>query len=258
MWKQVLDFDLRAENRSTPVKEIIAGKSFNRPLGGMVGVAGVGREAWLGSPLAMANLYAFGRLAWNPESDAGADCRGVDAADHRHRPEVVATVEKMLMQSWPAYEHYTGPLGMQTLTDITGSHYGPNIESSENNGWGQWHRADARAWAWTARVATGTGFAGQYPPEVAKMYESPATTPDNLLLFFHHVPYTYKLHDGKTVIQYIYDSHYKGAEEAAELGAEWATLKGRIDPALFDDVRRGLSTRPGTPSCGAMRLCSTS
>ena len=67
MWKQVLDFDLRADGQSTPVKEIIAGKSFHRPLGGMVGVAGVGRDAWLGSPLALANLYAFGRLAWDPD-----------------------------------------------------------------------------------------------------------------------------------------------------------------------------------------------
>jgi alpha-glucuronidase len=66
MWKQVLDFDLRADGKSTPVKEIIAGKSFHRPLGGMIGVACVGRDGWLGSPLAMANLYAFGRLAWNP------------------------------------------------------------------------------------------------------------------------------------------------------------------------------------------------
>ena len=67
MWKQVLDFDLRAGGQSTPAKEIIAGKSFHRPLGGMVAVAGVGRDAWLGSPLALANLYAFGRLAWNPD-----------------------------------------------------------------------------------------------------------------------------------------------------------------------------------------------
>jgi alpha-glucuronidase len=67
MWKQVLDFDMRAGGTSTPVKKIIAGTAFHRPLGGMVGVAGVGREAWLGSPLAMANLYAFGRLAWNPD-----------------------------------------------------------------------------------------------------------------------------------------------------------------------------------------------
>jgi alpha-glucuronidase len=94
-------------------------------------------------------------------------------------------------------------------------------------------------------VATGTGFAGQYPPEVAAMYENAATTPDDLLLFFHHVPYTYKLQDGKSVIQYIYDSHYEGAAAAAELGAEWATLKGRVDPALFDDVRTRLEYQAG-------------
>ncbi len=77
------------------------------------------------------------------------------------------------------------------------------------------------------------------------MYESPATTPDNLLLFFHHVPYTYKLHSGKTVIQYFYDSHYQGAEEAAQLGDEWATLKGKIDPQLYDDERARLEYQAG-------------
>jgi alpha-glucuronidase len=94
-------------------------------------------------------------------------------------------------------------------------------------------------------VATGTGFAGQYPPEVAKMHESPATTPDNLLLFFHHVPYTYKLHSGETVIQYFYDSHYHGADEAARLVDEWATLKSKVDPALFEDVRARLEYQAG-------------
>jgi alpha-glucuronidase len=245
MWKQVLDFDMRVQSRSTPVNEIISGKSFNRPLGGMVGVAGVGRDAWLGSPFAMANLYAFGRLAWDPdlmpEQIAGEWARQSVSAD----PAVVATVLKLLMQSWPAYEHYTGPLGMQTLTDITGSHYGPNIESSENNGWGQWHRADREGVGMDRSVATGTGFAGQYPPEAAMMYEKAATTPDDLLLFFHHVPYTYKLQDGKTVIQYIYDSHYQGAEEAAELGKEWATLEGKIDPKLYEDARARLEYQAG-------------
>jgi len=140
---------------------------------------------------------------------------------------------------------YTGFLGSQTLTDITGSHYGPNIESSERNGWGQWHRDDAQGIGMDRTVATGTGFAGQYPAQVAKMYESLATTPDDLLLFFHHVPYTYKLHSGKTVIQYVYDSHYRGAEEAARLGAEWATLKGKVDPQLFNDVTARLEYQAG-------------
>ncbi len=245
MWKQVLDFDLRAGNRSTPVKDILAGKSFHRPLGGMIGVSCVGRDGWLGAPLAMANLYAFGRLAWDPnltpEQIADEWIKQTIGTDL----EVVSTVRKMLMQSWPAYERYTGPLGLQTLTDITGSHYGPNIESSENNGWGQWHRADHEGVGMDRSVAKGTGFAGQYPWEVAKIYENAATTPDDLLLFFHHVPYTYKLHDGKTVIQYLYDSHYEGAEEASELEKEWATLKGRIDPKLFDDVRARLEYQAG-------------
>ena len=245
MWKQILDFDLRAENHATPVKEIIAGKSFNRPLGGMIGVSCVGRDGWLGSPLAMANLYAFGRLAWDPNLSAEQIADEWTRQTFIQDPHLIATVTKMLMQSWPTYVDYTGPLGTQTLTNITGSHYGPNIEASERNGWGQWHRDDAQGIGMDRSVATGTGFAGQYPPEVAKMHESPATTPDNLLLFFHHVPYTYKLHSGETVIQYFYDSHYHGADEAARLVDEWATLKSKVDPALFEDVRARLEYQAG-------------
>jgi alpha-glucuronidase len=94
-------------------------------------------------------------------------------------------------------------------------------------------------------VATGTGFAGQYPPEVANEYESAATTPDDLLLFFHHVPYTYKLQDGKTVIQYLYDSHYAGAAQAEQFVREWKTLKGRIDPELYNNVLPRLQYQAG-------------
>jgi alpha-glucuronidase len=240
MWKWVLDFDLRSCNRGTPVKEIVAGKSFKRPLGGMIGVASVGQDGWLSSPLALANLYAYGRLAWNPNLTAEQIAEEWTRQTLGNDPVVVKTVDAMLMQSWPAYLHYTGPLGMQTLTDITGSHYGPNIEASENNGWGQWHRADHEGVGMDRSVATGTGFAGQYPPELAKQYEDAKTTPDELLTFFHNVPYTWKLHDSKTVIQYIYDSHYEGAEQAARLGAEWGTLEGKIDPKIYDEMRKRL------------------
>ena len=245
MWKQVLDFDLRADGRSTPVKEIIAGKAFHQSLGGMVAVAGIGRDGWLGSPLAMANLYAFGRLAWNPNLTADEIAAEWTKQTISNDPAVVGMVTKMLMQSWPAYVNYTGPLGMQTLTDITGSHYGPNIEASENNGWGQWHRADPLGVGMDRSVATGTGFAGQYPPEAAKLYENLATTPDNLLLFFHHVPYTHKLHSGQSVIQYIYDSHYEGEAQAAQLAREWSALEGRIDQPLYEQVRDRLRYQAG-------------
>jgi len=243
-WTSTHHVDLRTVNRPTPVKEIIEGKTFQRPLGGMIGVACVGRD-WLGAPLAMANLYAFGRLAWDPNLSAEQIAKEWTRQSIGNDQHVVNTVAKMLVQSWPAYVDYTGFLGTQTLTDITGSHYGPNIESSERNGWGQWHRDDADGIGMDRTTATGTGFIGQYPPEVAKMYESLDTTPDDLLLFFHHVPWTYKLHSGKTVIQYVYDSHYQGAEEAAQLGVEWATLKDKIDPELWEDERARLEYQAG-------------
>jgi alpha-glucuronidase len=78
-------------------------------------------------------------------------------------------------------------------------------------------------------VATGTGFAGQYPPGVAKMFESLPNTPDDLLLFFHHVPYTYKLHSGETLIQRIYDAHYEGAERASAYVPRWEALRDHVD-----------------------------
>ena len=244
MWKWVLGTDVHANNQPTPVKEILSGKSFNQPLGGIVGVANVGRDRWLASPLALANLYAFGRLAWDPNLSPDQIADEWTKQTISTEPQVVSTVQKMLLQSWPVYESYTGPLGLQTLTDIIGSHYGPNIESSERNGWGQWHDADANGVGKDRTVATGSGFAGQYPQQLARIYEDP-TTPDDLLLFFHHVPYTHKLQNGKTVIQQIYDSHYEGAAQAADYVHEWSSLKSHIDPALYEDVRARLQYQAG-------------
>lgn len=213
-------------------------------LRGMVGVSCVGRD-WLGSPLAMANLYAFGRLAWDPKMRAGEIAEEWTRQTISNDPAVVRTVVDMLGRSWRAYENYTGPLGLQTLTDISASHYGPGIEGSENNGWGQWHRADHEGVGMDRTVATGTGYVGQYPPEFAQMYEKASTTPDDLVLFFHHLPYTWKLHDGKTVIQYLYDSHYEGAEEAAGFVRQWRSIEGKIDPDLYRDVLPRLEYQAG-------------
>jgi alpha-glucuronidase len=94
-------------------------------------------------------------------------------------------------------------------------------------------------------VATGTGFVGQYSAEVQKGYESLVNTAEELFLFFHHVPYTYKLHSGKTVIQTIYDSHYEGAEQAAEFVDGWKSLRGRVDEARYDDVLAQLNYQSG-------------
>ena len=234
MWKEVLDFDLHANGESSLVKDLVAGKTFHRPTGGFVAVVNVGLdENWLGHPLAMANLYGYARLAWNPNISAQQIAKEWTALTFGRDAKVLQTIPAMLLSSWRTYELYTGPLGMQTLTDITGSHYGPNIESSEENGWGQWHRADHDGVGMDRTVATGTAYVAQYQPQVANVYESAATTPDDLLLFFHHVPYSYQLHSGKSVIQSIHDSHYEGAEHAAGYVKSWRSLKGRIDDKRY-------------------------
>ena len=237
MWKEVLDFDMHVDGNSTPVKSLIAGHVFHRPVSGFAGVANVGMDTnWLGSPLAMANLYGFGRLAWNPDLSAETIIEEWTRLTFGSDPLVVQTVNALQLKSWHVYESYTGPLGAGTLTNILGNHYDPGPESSENNGWGQWHRADHQGIGMNRTMASGTGFVGQYPPAVQKPYESLANCPDNLLLFFHHLPYTYVLHSGKTVIQHIYDSHYEGAEEARNFIAQWRKLEGHIDEARYRDI----------------------
>jgi alpha-glucuronidase len=246
MWKSYLDFDLRAENRSTPLKDNVDGKSFHRPLGGYVGVANVGLDTnWLAHPLAMANLYGFGRLAWNPKTSAETIASDWTRLTFSNDQKVVSTVSQMLLSSWHIYEHYTGPLGLQTLTNITGPHFGPAPQSQENNGWGQWIRADHDGVGMDRTVATGTGFIGQYPPEAAAVFTSLKTCPDNLLLFMHHEPYRYRLKNGKTVIQTIYDDHYEGAQEAAGLIRQWQTLDGLIDPERYNKTLNLLEYQAG-------------
>jgi len=234
MWKEVLAFDLHANGADSPVKDLVAGKTFHHTTGGYVAVVNVGSdENWLSHPLAMANLYGYARLAWNPNLSAKQIANEWTALTFSSDPKVVFTISSILLSSWRTYELYTGPLGMQTLTDITGSHYGPNVESSEENGWGQWHRADHNGVGMDRSVATGTGYVAQYSSSVAQIYESTSTTPDDLLTFFHDVPNTYALHTGKSVIQYIYDSHYEGTERAFGYVVQWQSLEGLIDEERY-------------------------
>ena len=264
MWKEVLDFNMHVEamlnektSNDTPVKDLVAGRIFHRPTGGFVGVANVGMDAnWLGSPLAMANLYGFGRLAWNPNLSAEKIVDEWTKLTFGSDPLVVEKITAMQLSSWHVYESYTGPLGAGTLTNILGNHYDPGPESSEENGWGQWHRADHAGIGMDRTVATGTGFTGQYPPEVQTLYESLAHCPDNVLLFFHHVPYTYVLHSGKTVIQHIYDSHYDGADRARDFVSQWKVLEGHIDEERYRDLLTRLQYQGGEAAVWRDAICN--
>ncbi|KAI9897411.1 hypothetical protein N3K66_007267 [Trichothecium roseum] len=235
LWRTILDFDMRVDSQESRVKDILNGKVFNRTLGGYTAVTNVGMDTtWLGSHLSMSNLYAFGRLAWNPNADSVDVLQDWIRLTFGLDQDVREAVTEMSMLSWPTYENYTGNLGVQTLTDILYTHYGPNPASQDHNGWGQWTRANSHSIGMDRTVWNGTKNAGQYPPEVAEKWENPETTPDDLMLWFHHVPYTFELHSGKTVIQHFYDAHYDGALTAQSFQETWHGLKGKVDEERFE------------------------
>jgi len=246
MWKETLDFDMHAKAVATPVKALVAGKVFNRPTGGFVGVVNIGLDDnWTGNHLSQANLYGYGRLAWNPDLSSKEINDEWTKLTFSNDPKVLQVVSQIQLTSWRTFENYTGPLGLQTLTDITGNHYGVNVEASEGNGWGQWHRADDKGVGMDRTVATGTGYTSQYRPEIARAYENLASTPDDIVLFFHHVPYTYVLHSGKTVIQAVYDMHYDGQEAVEQYARDWKSLRGKIDQQRYDAILAQLEYQAG-------------
>ncbi|EGR44925.1 glycoside hydrolase family 67 [Trichoderma reesei QM6a] len=246
LWQTVLGFDMRYNNRQSYVRDIISGEVFGHKLGGYAGVINVGMDdTWLGSHLAMSNMFAYGRLAWNPRADSRDIVEEWTRLTFGLDRDVVSTIADMSLKSWPAYEGYSGNLGIQTLTDILYTHYGANPASQDNNGWGQWTRADSKTIGMDRTVSNGTGNAGQYPKEVAARFEHTQTTPDDLMLWFHHVPYTFRLHSGKSVIQHFYDAHYTGAATVQRFPAAWKSLKSKIDTERYNAVLYKLQYQTG-------------
>lgn len=235
-WKEVLDFDTHAKGEGSEVKRIADGSLYGRSLNGFAAVSNIGADAcWTGHPLAQANLYGYGRLAWNPELSAEQIADEWVRLTFGSDDEIVNIITGMLLRSLDIYESYTAPLGVGWMVNPD-HHYGPNVDGYEYSKWGTYHFADCHGIGVDRTAKSGTGYASQYHAVNADRYESLETCPDELLLFFHHVPYTHVLHSGKTVIQHIYDTHFDGAEQAAALLNDWKRLEGKIDPAIFNKV----------------------
>ncbi|MFD3613944.1 alpha-glucuronidase [Streptomyces sp. NPDC058676] len=227
MWSEVLRFRPEGEGGAC-VGELARG--------GLVAVSNVGDDPfWTGHPLAQANLYTFGRLAWQPDADPDSVLDewilltfGPEETSDPVR--LRGGLHAVLDGSWRTYEKYTAPLGVGFMVQ-PGHHYGPSVDGYEYSPWGTYHFADRDGIGVDRSAATGTGYAAQYVKPWAEVYESPATCPDELLLFFHHVSYDHVLHSGKTVIQHIYDTHFEGVTEVEQAREVWASLADLVGPA---------------------------
>lgn len=235
-WKEVLNFDTHLEGKETPVKRIVDGSVHGNPYSGFAAVSNIGSDTnWTGHLLAQANLYGYGRLAWNPEMSAEEIAKQWITLTFGNREPLFQTISRILMESWEIYESYTAPLGVGFMVNPD-HHYGPNVEGYEYSPWGTYHFADNHGIGVDRTTATGTGYTSQYADPNKELYESLASCPDELLLFFHHVPYTHVLHSGKTVIQHIYDTHFEGAERAGQLLTDWELVKDQVDEQAHRQV----------------------
>ena len=245
-FKEILNFNTHMKEAT--VADIVSGRVMGNKNAGMAAVSNTGNDLnWTGHDLAMANLYGFGKLSYDTSLSAEdiayewarlymASAIGEKSFAEIKGKVITDTVVDILMKSWPTYEKYNAPLGIGWMV-VPGIHYGPDVDGYEYSMWGTYHKADCKAIG-IDRTASGTGYATQYKKENEDLYSSLDTCPEELLLFFHRMPYNYVLKSGKTILQHIYDTHFEGAEEVEKMSASWDSLRGMIDEDIFERVSR--------------------
>jgi alpha-glucuronidase len=226
LWGGIMNFDTAQGRR---IRDL-AGAS---PLEGFAAVSNAGLdENWTGHPLAQANLYGFGRLAWQPA--LGPEEIAAEWSSLCFKEDAAETVRSLLLGSYRVYEKYNAPFGLCFMVN-PGLHYGPNPEGYEFSRWGTYHRADRSA-VGIDRTPAGTGYTGQYAPANARIFENPASCPEELILFFHRLPYGYRMKNGETLLQNIYNTRFEACGEVQAMVEQWASLKGRLDEGCYNSV----------------------
>ena len=173
---------------------------------GISGVANIGDDAnWCGHPFSQANWYAFGRLAWNPSLSAEEIAHEWLVQTYENQDEkFTKPVEMMMMTSREACVNYMMPLGLHHIFKFD-HHYGPEPDGFIASYPLEWcpvyyHKADAQGVGFD-RSSKGTDAVGQYPEPYRSLYDNIETCPEEYLLWFHHVPWTYKMKSGSTLWQ---------------------------------------------------------
>ena len=173
---------------------------------GISGVANIGDDAnWCGHPFSQANWYAFGRLAWNPSLTAEEIAHEWLVQTYENQDEkFTKPVEMMMMTSREACVNYMMPLGLHHIFKFD-HHYGPEPDGFIASYPLEWcpvyyHKADVQGVGFD-RSSKGTDAVGQYPEPYRSLYDNIETCPEEYLLWFHHVPWTYKMKSGSTLWQ---------------------------------------------------------
>ncbi|MDR7269458.1 alpha-glucuronidase [Pelomonas saccharophila] len=228
---------LRAQPDGAPVAQHVKA---------IAGVANIGSDRnWSGSHFDQANWYAFGRLAWNPELASSDVAREWVQQTFTTAPRAVDSLVAMMLASREAVVDYMTPLGLHHLMG-TAHHHGPApwVDDLERADWNPvyFHRA-GRDGIGFDRTPRGSNAVAQYAPDWAARLARPETTPEDWLLWFHHLPWDYPLRSGRTLWAELVARYDRGVATVADMRSQWAALKADIDPQRHADVAAYLAVQ---------------
>jgi alpha-glucuronidase len=239
LFEETLRSDTYAKGKGSTVARVIDGSLFGYAHTGMAGVANIGSDRnWTGSHFDQANWYAFGRLAWDP----GLSSRDIATEWVRmtfsNEPAFVAPVVAMMMGSREAAVDYMTPLGLHHQMART-SHYGPGpwVSGGPRADWTSvyFNRADAEGLGFD-RTATGSNAVAQYAPQVGAQFGDLKRVPQQYLLWFHHVPWDYRLASGQTLWDGLVSDYTRGVQAVAAMRRTWSGLSGFVDAERYGQV----------------------
>jgi len=234
MWEETLDApaEMTEEGETLTVTDMMVSGNDDYTVSAMAGVANIGTDRnWSGSIFDQANWYAFGRLAWDPELDAETVAREWAAMTFTPEQEFLDPVVEMMMGSREAVVDYMTPLGLHHLM-ATGHHYGPGpwVDDLGRPDWNPayYHKADEEGIGFD-RSSTGSDAISQYAPFLQEQWDDPATTPDELLLWFHHLSWDYEMESGRSLWEEIVFYYERGVEKVETMRATWDEMAPYVD-----------------------------
>ena len=241
LFKECLNSDTYAYGKNSTVGRILEGKYNPDLITGMAGVANIGTDMnWCGHPFAQANWYAFGRLAWNPESSAAVIADDWLRMTFSNEQAFVNPMKREMLQSRENTVNYMTPLGLHHIMSANG-HYGPG-PWTDNLGRADWtavyyHKADTAGVGFN-RTKSGSNALGQYSAEVESYFGNLNTCPDEYLLWFHHLSWAYKMRSGKTLWDEMVHHYYEGVDSVKQMQQVWSTLRPYVDKTRFNEVEQ--------------------
>jgi alpha-glucuronidase len=240
LFEEVLDADTHARGAGSTVAEIVDGSLDHHSISGIAGVANTGTDRnWTGHLFGQANWYVFGRLAWDHQLAAGEIAEEWIRMTLSNDPAVIKPVQAMMKASRENSVNYMTPLGLHHIMGW-GHHYGPApwIKDKPRDDWTSvyYHKADSNGIGFD-RTAAGSNAASLYHPPVVEKFSSLASCPEEYLLWFHHLPWDYRMKSSKTLWDELCHRYYRGAKAVREMQNTWNSLEGKIDRESFHHVR---------------------